>query len=104
MEANEQSAYEIAAQFHEAWQNGDWAALRATLADQAELESPALGRIVGAYRVVAAYRDEARFAGVTSVAERRTAVTDNVVFRSYDVYLGLDRKATVVDQYTVREG
>src|SRR5262245_9000197 len=104
MSAASDAVFRLAHGYFWGWQEGNWAQLRAVLAPDVVFEAPSLGPIEGSDAHVALYEDGKRFPDRSGVALRRLSHDDDAAFISYDVYLGLWRKLTVIDQLSVRDG
>ncbi|HLP89781.1 MAG TPA: nuclear transport factor 2 family protein [Nostocaceae cyanobacterium] len=86
------------------WQYENWEQVRGTLSADVRFEDPKLGCFDGIDTHIDLYANSQRFPNLKGVSPRRVANNQDVGFLSYDVYLGHERVATVMDQLTVREG
>jgi limonene-1,2-epoxide hydrolase len=100
----EPSARRLAWALHEAWAADDWTTFGALLRPEVVYESPGVGRIEGREAVVALYRERRRFPGLTSIEHRRTVAEEDVVARVAEITIEHERRVTVTDLLTVRQG
>ncbi|MFO0748425.1 MAG: nuclear transport factor 2 family protein [Myxococcota bacterium] len=96
--------YALAHALREAWEAEAWERMGALCRDDVVLEGPTPGRVVGRVAVVALFREGRRFPGMTGSDHRRTVAGEDVAIQVYDVYIAHERRVTVTDILSVRDG